>query len=124
MNQKITNLFGLDEQVSIQSQLFSKVPKFHFNWRINKNKFNKMVDLILENYSKALLELINESFRGWKELIFYVCSTLSKKEIMIELKEEMEDFQDHLKMSCLAGNKQMVEYFISCGAECWDQALN
>ena len=70
-------------------------------------------------------EIVKEDLRGlkkrlaqfkkeWKELAIYLCCVLSKHQLMLDLKDEMEDFFTHFKLSCIASDQLMVQRFISC----------
>ena len=102
-------------QSIVKEEIYSKIPKLHFEWRIEQTKFNRLVELIIEGKIEEINKFLQSNTFRWKELCIYVCCILSKKDLLIKLKDEMENYTKFLEMSCLAANIELAKFFIeSC----------
>ena len=112
----------IEKEFPTPSQILSNIPYHFFEIKIDKDQYFEMVELIVKEDSEGLKELISSNNINWKELCLFVCCIYSKKELILEFKNELEDFNPFLRISCLSGNVEMVEFFISWGADDWDES--
>ena len=97
------------------NELLLKIPKIHFQWRIDKSKLQKLSQAIRNENKFELNEFLRVNNSKWRELAFFICCLSNKKDFLIEIKDEMQDFSAYFYLSCLSGNLELVKQFHSLG---------
>ena len=91
----------IEESSMTNEQIFLKIPKAHFDFKLNKTRFFEMVEFIRNEDLKGFNLFLSKSHFEWRTLGIYVGCLLKKKRFLFEMKDEMEDFSIHLDFSCL-----------------------
>ena len=95
-------------------ELYSKLPSW-FDWPIDQSKFEKMTQSILDENLNELKKFLRNNSEEWRKVGLFVCCKTSKKQLMMDLKEDIETFQVFFESSCLASNNELLRYFHSFG---------
>ena len=88
-------------------------PKYYFKFVIEEKDLKKMVEMIKKEDQNQLTRFLREKSGKWRNLALYIACKLNKNQFVLELRDEMEDFNTILEMSCLAGNFELSNQIIS-----------
>jgi hypothetical protein len=102
------------ENKSFQS-IFSTFPRTYFDFYVDEKKFKKMEELIWKEDLNGLKEFSKNTDLDWIKLAIYVVCNASKTQLVLELKEEMDNFDIFFECACLATNIELMNYFYDCG---------
>jgi hypothetical protein len=104
--------------------LFGTLPH-QIGHKINKeNKFNQMIDLIVEGNLVELKNFWIHNNKEWIEVCFYMANKLKKEEIAEEMKDLIGNEQNFLDLACLSGNFELSQYAVSKGAIVENKSLD